>query len=86
MLRLYTMQKKRSKQQWDKIGNTFGKCGNTRGNSGRLKRDYELTKEQLSRREYNRKRNGCKKAKEYGILIWYDGNLEKSVQENMREA
>ena len=38
-------QKEYSRKMQDKIGNT-----------GKLKRDYELTDEQLIRREYNRKK------------------------------
>lgn len=46
-----------------------------RGNHGMLKRDYELTKEQLARRESQR----CNKRKiiinAQGILIWYSNLL-----------
>ena len=58
--------------------NTFGRIGKRRGVSGILKRDYELTKEQLRKREANRKRNKIKHKKKtdvQGILIWYDEKL-----------
>lgn len=66
-----------SKNSRDKRINTFQRKERIRGNSGMLKRDYELTKEQLKRREQNRK-NGNHKFKKnnaQGILIWYDGKL-----------
>lgn len=53
----------------------FGRKGRERGNSGVLKRDYELNEEQIKRREYNRKRKNSKKAKSQGIMIWYSGKL-----------
>lgn len=61
----------------DKTRNTFGRNCNKRGNNGKLKRDYELTEEQLSRRECKRKKENRKKSKEHGVLVWYSGNLEK---------
>lgn len=61
----------------DKTVNTFGRHGNKRGNNGKLKRDYELTEEQLSKRERKRKKENRNKAKEHGVLVWYSGNLEK---------
>lgn len=69
-------QKEYSRKMQDKIGNTFGRRGCKRGNTGKLKRDYELTDEQLIRREYNRKKKNHKKAKGYGVLVWYSENLE----------
>lgn len=61
----------------DKRINVFQRKGRIRGNSGMLKRDYELTEEQLKRRERIRKyRNSKSERRElYGVLIWYDGKL-----------
>ena len=47
-----------------------------KGKHWKLKRDYELTDEQLIRREYNRKKKNHKKAKGYCVLVWYSENLE----------
>ena len=69
-------RRKYDKKFHDKTVNTFGRCDKKRGNNGKLKRDYELTEEQLSRREYKRKKENRKKAKEHGVLVWYSGNLE----------
>lgn len=53
--------------------NTFGRIGKRRGVSRILKRDYELTKEQLSKREYSRKKEIIRKQKSrvflYGIAV-----------------
>lgn len=56
--------------------------GNTkvqRGCSTILKRDYELTEEQLKKRERNRREKGLKskRANAHGVLIWYDGKLDE---------
>lgn len=65
----------------DRTVNVFQRRGHIRGNSGMLKRDYELTEEQLKRREQGRKerrkyRNVKKERRNsYGVLIWYDGKL-----------
>lgn len=57
---------------------TFGRVGHKRGNSGLLKRDYELSEQQLQIRKNNRKRQGrTTKRKMYGILVWYSGGLEE---------
>lgn len=71
--------RKKNKEIGDKFTNTFQRRGKHRGNGGMLKRDYELTEEQLKRR------NRCRKQhkKNYyninaqGILIWYDGKLNE---------
>lgn len=57
---------------------TFQKKGRPRGNSGMLKRDYELTEEQLRRRNAGREyhKNNRKRINAQGILIWYDGKLQ----------
>lgn len=72
--------RKNQKVYKDKNFNTFGKIGHKRGNSGLLKRDYELSKEQLDRRNSRRRYLGhvVKHVKygKYGILIWYSGNLD----------
>lgn len=65
----------------DKRVNVFQRRGHVRGNSGMLKRDYELTEEQLKRRERGRKerrkyRNSKRERRKlYGVLVWYDGKL-----------
>lgn len=56
--------------------NTFGRKGQKRGNCGMLKRDYELTPEELERRNNklaSRKDRSGKKKKGYSVLIMYDG-------------
>ena len=45
-----------------------------RGNGGMMIRDYELTKEQLRKR--NMKRKGEGNTTPHGIMVWYDGLLE----------
>lgn len=69
--------RKRSKNWSDNLKNTFQKKGHARGNSGILKRDYELTEEQLKRRDANRKfhKVNCKRINIQGVLVWYDGKL-----------
>lgn len=69
--------REKNKNSNDKRVNTFQRKGIIRGNSGMLKRDYELTEEQLKRRERNReyKNNKGQKMGRHGILIWYDGKL-----------
>lgn len=66
-----------NKEYLDKHFNTFGRIGNKRGNNNMLVRDYELTEEQLNRRERQRSRDKryITKRKAYGLLIWYDGRL-----------
>lgn len=56
---------------------TFQRRGHPRGNGGMLKRDYELTEEQLKRRNRSRKHSkvNCGNVNAQGILIWYDGKL-----------
>lgn len=67
----------------NKYKNTFGRKGRKRGNSGMLKRDYELTKEQLKRRNNGRKkmRSKNKNINAQSILIWYDGTLDNLTSE-----
>lgn len=60
------------------IRNIFCRSGHLRGNNGMLKRDYELSTNQLKKRENGRKRrpyNKCINA--HGILVWYDRKLDK---------
>lgn len=56
----------------------FQRNGRSRGNGGMLKRDYELTEEQLKRRNASRKYRKVNRAMTHveGILIWYDGKLQ----------
>lgn len=74
--------KKQIKEFYDRTRNTFGRVGHKRGCSGILKRDYELSEQQLQKR--NEKRNEKRKwmgittkQKMYGILVWYSGGLEE---------
>lgn len=78
--------KQAKKRYGDKKKNTFGKTGHKRGYGGILKRDYELTKEQLERRNTQRKLQGAQIQKQKGgILIWYDGWLDNlSTKEYIR--
>ena len=46
--------KETMKRSGDKAYNTFGRVGHRRGNNGIVKRDYELTEQQLARRNKNR--------------------------------
>lgn len=67
-----------AKNNCDKRMNTFQRKGRVRGNSGMLKRDYELTEEQIRRRNVNRKYHKINRERinAQGILIWYDGKLQ----------
>lgn len=78
--------KNKEKNYRDRTRNIFGRVGCKRGHSGILKRDYELSEQQLQRRNVNRKRLACTvKRGKYGILIWYSGELEElSIDEYHR--
>lgn len=82
--------RKKNRDSNNKRTSTFQRKGKVRGNSGMLKRNYELTEEQLKRREqarkYNIKRYKSEKRRGlYGILIWYDGELNHlSTKEYVR--
>ena len=73
--------------------NTFRRKGRERGKSGVLKRDYELSLEQLNKRNRNRKLANVhykKTENMHGLLIWYDGKLndlssEQYLKEQKRE-
>lgn len=72
--------KKQRKDYKDKTVNTFGRVQEKglRGQSHIIKRDYELTEEQLKRRN-NARLCGNYKSKRinsHGILIWYDEELD----------
>lgn len=65
----------------DKNTNTFGRrTGHVRGQGSMIKRDYELTQEELERRNNKRESRKGRKAKSkrkgHSILIWYDGTLD----------
>lgn len=65
----------------DRNTNTFGRrTGHARGQGSMLKRDYELTSEELERRNNKRESRKGRKAKSkrkgHSILVWYDGTLE----------
>lgn len=70
-------RKEIDKRSCDKNFNTFGRFGHKKGRGKFTKRDYELTEEQLQRRNKMREKNGTKTSHEnpHGILIWYDGTL-----------
>lgn len=79
--------KQTSKKYMDKYSNTFGRDGCKRGCSGMLKRDYELTEQEIMRRNVKRKQNKCKTkmTNPHGVLILYDGRLDNlSTQEYKR--
>lgn len=63
--------------------NTFGRMGRKRGNNGIMKRDYELTEQQLERRNKNRELRKVKQKRTnpHGLLVWYDGKLENITTE-----
>ena len=79
--------KQACKKNKDKYSNTFGRDGCRRGCSGMLKRDYELTEQELMRRNVKRKEHKCetKITNPHGVLILYDGRLDNlSTQEYKR--
>lgn len=57
------------KQYKDDKYNTFGRTGKMRGVSVILKRDYELTKEQLRKREANRNKHKKNRCSEYFNMV-----------------
>lgn len=67
----------------DKNTNTFGRAGHKRGNFTTMKRDYELTEQQLARRnkQRERKKYKTKRTNPHGILVWYDGKLNNITTE-----
>lgn len=69
--------KEKAKKNSDKRTNTFKRKGIPRGSGVILKRDYELTDEQLKCRERNRKYSKHKQRRTnvQGLLIQYDGKL-----------
>ena len=65
----------------DKNTNTFGRrTGHARGQGSMIKRDYELTPEELERRNNKRESRKGRKAKSkrkgHSVLVWYDGTLD----------
>lgn len=79
--------RKYKKVYCDKRSNTFGRVGCKRGHNGVLKRDYELSKEQLNRRNVSRKRLRCDaKPIRHGVLIWYSGELEELSSDEYKKA
>lgn len=76
------------KKNNDKTINTFGRIGRKRGESGMLKRDYELTEEQLQRRNNIRTQKRVNKNKTentQGVLIWYSGLLDDLTSKEYRK-
>lgn len=83
--------REKSRNRDDKRENTFQRKGVVRGNNGMLKRDYELTEEQLKRRNKSRKRRKINRGNinAQGVLIWYDGklqDLEQMLKDNVYYA
>lgn len=68
--------------------NVFSRNYKMRGNSGMIKRDYELTDEQLKRRNNLRKKNGYKTKNKnpHGVLIYYDGKLDNLTSKEYSRA
>lgn len=79
--------KKQIKEYNDRKVNIFGRVGHKRGQSGTLKRDYELSEQQLQIRKNNKKRAGStEKRGTYGILVWYSGELEELSMDEYRSV
>lgn len=80
----YNKRRKAIKEKRDKTRNTFGRVGCKRGNTGIVKRDYELTEQQLERRNKNREtqKYKTKRMSPQGVLIWYDGKLDNMTSEH----
>lgn len=76
------------KRNRDKTINTFGRVGHKRGRSGMLKRDYELTEQQIERRNKNResKKYKTKRTNPHGLIVWYDGKLDNITSEEYKKA
>lgn len=79
----YNKRRKAIKEKRDKTRNTFGRVGCKRGNTGIVKRDYELTEQQLERRNKHREtqKYKTKRMSPQGVLIWYDGKLDNMTSE-----
>lgn len=82
------VRKKHAK--YNRERSTFGR-ERKRGNCGISVRDYELTEEQLRKRnkarEYKNGKTGSNSMKNcYGILVWYDGKLDDLPTEEYDKA
>ena len=79
--------KEARKRRKDKTYNTFGRVGCKRGNNGIIKRDYELTEQQLARRNKQREmsKHKTKRINPQGVLIWYDGKLDDMTSEEYQK-
>lgn len=88
---LYNYCKQCETEYYNEKRNTFGRKlkGNRKGHSNFLKRDYELTEEELKKRECNRwaqrKKYKSKNENAHGILIWYDNKLNELDYEQYRK-
>lgn len=83
----YVKEKRRKRD--NKKQNTFdGTERSCRGKSHIVKRDYELTEEQLQKRERQRKGHKTRNKKEsvHGILVWYDGQLNNLDKREYKKA
>lgn len=76
----YNKNKVRLKEKKRITYNTFGRIDykHKRGNGSSIKRDYELSDEELKRRNRRRKMRKTKRPQTnvQSILVWYDGKLE----------
>ena len=82
------VQLENKRKRKNKISNTFGRVGYKRGEHNSIKRDYELSNEELVRRNNGRVGNKTKHpcTNMQGILIWYDGKLEKLNKKDYSRA
>lgn len=82
------VQLENNRKRKNKISNTFGRVGYKRGKHNSIKRDYELSNEELVRRNNGRVGNKTKHpcTNMQGILIWYDGKLEKLNRKDYSRA
>lgn len=86
--RTWEVQLENNRKRKNKISNTFGRVGYKRGEHNSIKRDYELSNEELVRRNNGRVGNKTKHpcTNMQGILIWYDGKLEKLNRKDYSKA
>ena len=79
--------RKYTQKYCNKTVNTFkGEFKHKRGSSTIIKRDYELTEEELKKREKARCYNDYgSRVNSHGILIWYDNKLNELDYESYKE-
>lgn len=72
----------------NKMSNTFsGQLKRKRGQTNILKRDYELTEEQIKKRAYKRRsrNHGGSNVNPHGILVWYSEKLNELDKETYKK-